>query len=80
MNKFKLLKSMVQKHMLQNERIENQLVILKNTPIAKRSTQKPLSLALLFHNDILLPAFTHKTCIHNKNYEVIVKINDPNSA
>lgn len=39
-NKPKLLKSQMQKHMLQNERIEDFLVIFKNTPIADEDLPK----------------------------------------
>lgn len=80
MNKLELLESTAQKYTLQSERIKDQLVILKNTPTAGGSTQKPLSWALLLHNAAPPPDLTHKAPAYNKNHEVIVKINDPNSA
>lgn len=79
-NKLELLESTAQKHRLQNEGIEDQLVILKNAPTAGGSTQKPSSWASLLHNASPPPNLTHKAPAYNKNYEVIVKINDPDSA
>lgn len=80
MNKLELLENTAQKHTLQNEGIEDQLVILKNAPTAGGSTQKPLSWASLLHNAAPPPSCTHKAPAYSKNHEVIVKIKDPDSA
>ncbi|MCJ1345959.1 hypothetical protein MMC31_004169, partial [Peltigera leucophlebia] len=80
MNKLELFENTAQKHTLQNERIEDQLVILKNAPTAGGSTQKPLFWASLLHNAVSPPDLTHKAPAYNKNHEVIVKINDSDSA
>lgn len=43
MSKLELFESIAQKYMLQNEKIEDQFVILKNALITGESTQKSLS-------------------------------------
>ena len=66
MNKLELLESTAQKHTLQNEGIEDQLVILKNAPTTGGSTQKPSSWASLLHNAAPPPDLTHKAPAYNK--------------
>lgn len=67
MNKLELLESTVQKYMLQNEGIEDQLVILKNALTAGGSTQKPSSWASLLHNAALPPNLTPQSfCLQQK--------------
>ena len=46
----------------------------------RKSIQKPLTWTLLLHNAIPPPNLKHNTLTYNKNYEVIIKINDPISA
>lgn len=79
-NKLELCKNRTEKHLLQNKKIKDLLIILKNALMAKKSTQKPFSWTLLFYNAAFLLNLTHKTLAYNKNHEIIVKINDPNSA